>query len=204
MTTKKQPSRAKPPEEKTHWRQQGKGGRRTPRGPAKTNDETNLTQEQEHYCRLRATGMNMLDASIAIDKSVHTGRKWEKNQAVIARIAMLNDRVSESLLARNEIDRNWVMHNLVKVAERCMQEEAVLDREGNPTGEYQFDSAGALKALNLIGLEVGMFKRDQAQININTQINTLPQDHLREMAKRLALDVLGSGVVIDAEPDALT
>ena len=170
--------------------------RTAPRSPAPLN-EHGLTREQENYCRLRATGLSRPDAAATIHKSPDTVRHWDQRPVVIARIAPLNDQLASNVINRNQIDRAWVMANLVKVAERCMQDEPVRDKEGNPTGEYGFDSAGAIKALNLIGLEVGMFKRDPAQININTQINTMPTDQLRHMAEKLALEVLGSGTVID-------
>ena len=38
-----------------------------------------------------------------------------------------------------------------KIYDRCMQEEPVLDKDGNPTGEYTFDSSGANKAVKTMG-----------------------------------------------------
>lgn len=57
---------------------------------------------------------------------------------------------------RTEIDADWVLAQLKKVADRCMQEEAVMSG-GEPTGEYKFDSSGANKALELIGKNKKMF-----------------------------------------------
>ena len=37
-----------------------------------------------------------------------------------------------------------------------MQEEPVYDKEGNPTGEYRFDSAGAIGALRILAKFLGM------------------------------------------------
>lgn len=56
------------------------------------------------------------------------------------------------------ISAQWVLDRLVELSERCMQAEPVLDREGNSTGEYRFDSSGANKALENIGKHLGMFK----------------------------------------------
>ena len=71
------------------------------------------------------------------------------------------------MLAELGLDTFYVLKNLKSVAERCMQAEEVLDREGNPVfiqgpdGEYapqyKFDQAGATKSLELIGKHVGMF-----------------------------------------------
>lgn len=57
---------------------------------------------------------------------------------------------------RTEIDADWVLMQLKKVADRCMQEEAVTVG-GEPTGEFKFDSSGANKALELIGKNKKMF-----------------------------------------------
>lgn len=38
--------------------------------------------------------------------------------------------------------------DLVTIKERCMQVEPVLDRKGNPTGVFQFDSHGAIAAVH--------------------------------------------------------
>ena len=56
-----------------------------------------------------------------------------------------------------ELSVEWVLTGLKTVAERCMQALAVLDREGNPTGEYVFNAAGANKAYELIGKHLRMF-----------------------------------------------
>ena len=52
---------------------------------------------------------------------------------------------------RAEIDAAWVLRELFKICERCMQNTPVLDKEGNPTGIYKFDATGALRALENIG-----------------------------------------------------
>src|SRR5665647_853819 len=54
--------------------------------------------------------------------------------------------VEEAQKARQErtnISADYVLNSLKEVAERCMQAEPVLDRDGKPTGIYRFDSAGA-------------------------------------------------------------
>ncbi|MEN8130923.1 MAG: hypothetical protein ABFS45_12170 [Pseudomonadota bacterium] len=52
---------------------------------------------------------------------------------------------------RAEVDAAWVLKQQVRVYERCMQDVPVLDKEGNPTGEFKFDANGANRALELIG-----------------------------------------------------
>ena len=67
-------------------------------------------------------------------------------------------RVVEGRRARLEIEADDVLADIVVVKKRCMQGERVLDHEGNPTGEWKFDSRGALKALELVGKHAGLWK----------------------------------------------
>jgi phage terminase small subunit len=64
---------------------------------------------------------------------------------------------------RCQLDADWVLMNLKQVVERCMQTEPVLNRDGEPTGEYRFDSRGAARGLELIGKHIGMF-RDKLEL----------------------------------------
>ena len=70
---------------------------------------------------------------------------------------------------RAQINADWVLSNLVDVVERSLQRTPVLDRKGEPTGEYQFNAAGANRALELISLHIGMFTDD---------VKTGPEYHL--------------------------
>jgi phage terminase small subunit len=53
-----------------------------------------------------------------------------------------------------KIDAAWVLMSAKKVYDRCMQEEAVTDKEGDPTGEYKFEHSGANAALGIIGKHI--------------------------------------------------
>tara|TARA_R110000782_G_C14819187_1_gene413726 strand:- start:7896 stop:8381 length:486 start_codon:yes stop_codon:yes gene_type:complete len=53
-----------------------------------------------------------------------------------------------------KIDAAWVLLSAKKVYDRCMQEEAVTDRDGNATGEYKFEHSGANAALGIIGKHI--------------------------------------------------
>ena len=69
---------------------------------------------------------------------------------------------------KTEMSAQYVLQNLKDVAERCMSAQPVvnmagkpvLDENGNPV--YRFDSAGANKALELIGKHLGVFNADQS------------------------------------------
>jgi hypothetical protein len=59
-------------------------------------------------------------------------------------------------------ETGWTVDKLIKEFEEvkgmCKVEIPVLDRQGVPTGEYKFDSVGAVKSLENIGKLLGMYK----------------------------------------------
>jgi len=62
--------------------------------------------------------------------------------------------VKEVVAEKAQINAQWVLEQAVKVHERCMQAEPVIDKEGGPTGEYKFEHSGANKALEIIGKHI--------------------------------------------------
>ena len=73
------------------------------------------------------------------------------------------------------ITAEYVLSSLKSVAERCQQAEPVLDREGKPTGEYQFKEAGANKALELLGKNLKLFT-DRIEIRVIKSFDDLTED----------------------------
>lgn len=67
---------------------------------------------------------------------------------------------------RNErlnIDADFVLTTIVETVKRCSQAEPVKDFEGNPTGEWRFDSAGVLKGCDMLAKHVGLYAADNKQ-----------------------------------------
>jgi hypothetical protein len=65
--------------------------------------------------------------------------------------------IAEEMLIRAErlrVGGDWVLIELKRVYDRCMQTEKILNREGNHTGEFIFDAVNSLRALALIGKHV--------------------------------------------------
>jgi phage terminase small subunit len=84
-------------------------------------------------------------------------RRLLQNVAVKTRLDDLQREVEQSTLERVSLSREWVLEGLKTVAKRCMQAEAVRDNKGKETGEFTFQAAGANRALELLGKELGMF-----------------------------------------------
>lgn len=61
---------------------------------------------------------------------------------------------------RTEIDADYVLTSLKAVADRCMQAEPVMVRDGDEmieSGEFKFEHAGANRALELLGKNQNLF-----------------------------------------------
>lgn len=111
--------------------------------------------QHERFCQERANGKSIVDAYTAAGyaRNDSNSARLNGNERIRARILELQTDAA----ARLGIDRQWVLNGLKTVAERCMQGVEVLDGEGEPTGEWKFDSAGASRALVALGKDIGMF-----------------------------------------------
>lgn len=113
-----------------------------------------LTDKQEAFCIEYMIDLNATRAAKRAGYSEKTAK-----DIGCQNLAKLNiqERIAELMQARNEktqIDAEWVLNQAVKVHERCMQGEPIIDREGGFTGEWKFEHAGANKSLELIGKHV--------------------------------------------------
>lgn len=82
--------------------------------------------------------------------------KQRVNQLLQER-ARKHAKASEKAVEKLGIDRQWVLSKLVENVERGLQARAVLDNEGKPIGEYRYDGNVVNRALELLGVEQGMF-----------------------------------------------
>ena len=91
------------------------------------------------------------------------------------------------------IDKVWVVNTLVSNVDRSMQAEPVLDKDGQRTGEYQYQGNVANRGLELIGKHLGMFAEDKGTGNTNiTVVNFYLPDNSRHDGSD-APTLIGSG-----------
>lgn len=84
----------------------------------------------------------------------------------------------------DDLNHQWVIDRLKIMARRSLQEVEILDKKGNPTGVWKYDSFGAGKALELLGKYLRMFgdgAEAQAAINaflqaVLTLLQSAPPD----------------------------
>ncbi|NNJ74549.1 MAG: terminase small subunit [Anderseniella sp.] len=124
-----------------------------------------LNEKQKRFALEYIVDLNATQAAKRAGYSEKTsysqGQRLLKNDEIQKRIEKLNAKRNK----RTEISGDWVLGQLKKVADRCMQEEAVCDEDGNPVGEYKFEHSGANKALELLGRHNKLFTDKIEQTN---------------------------------------
>jgi hypothetical protein len=68
-------------------------------------------------------------------------------------------KAQEAAIKESAVNRGWVLQKLRETYERAMEPVPVLDRKGKPTGLFRYQVAAAIRTLELIGKELGCFKR---------------------------------------------
>lgn len=136
-----------------------------------------MTAKQERFCSEYIIDYNGTQAAIRAGYSeknaaTQAGRML-RNAEVLARVRELQRQQVERLA----VSADFVVLRLLDTLEKCSKPVPVLDASGNPTGEYIFDSKGALRALELLGKHLGMF---EDRLKVSGQLNTGKLDSILE------------------------
>jgi phage terminase small subunit len=142
-----------------------------------------LTDKQELFAKEYIVDLNAGAAAIRAGYSEKTAYEMGYENLRKPHLAEYIQTLMKERSDKTAINAQWVLDRLTELTNRCMQAEMVTDREGNPTGEWKFDSSGANKALDSIGRHLGMFNdklRVDGNMNTTTQdITNLPQEERR-------------------------
>lgn len=134
-----------------------------------------LNQKHDLFCREYIVDYNGTQAAIRSGYSEKTARSQASvlltNPNILARVRELQHEQVERLA----VSADYVVLKLLDTLEKCMQAQPVMKwdysaQELVETGEYTFDSKGALRALELIGRHLGMFN-DKLQLSGEVNIN---------------------------------
>lgn len=122
-----------------------------------------LTIKQRLFCEEYVKSQNASQSAIIAGYPAKTARSAGNRLINQSNIKNYLSQLREEVISQKGVDIGWVMDKFITISERCMQEVPVLDKKGAPTGEYQFDSSGANKAVEMIGKMLGAFERDNKQ-----------------------------------------
>lgn len=121
-----------------------------------------LTERQERFCREYIIDYNATQAAVRSGYSKKaactTASENLRKPNILARVRELQKEQRERLC----ITADWVIMSLVDVYEKCMQLQPVMvwdseQKKKVESGEYVFDSKGALNALEMIGKHLSVF-----------------------------------------------
>ncbi|WP_166168006.1 terminase small subunit [Acinetobacter sp. SA01] len=128
----------------------------------------NLTPKQQRFVEEYLIDLNATQAAIRAGYSEKTAKSVGHENLTKPDIQKAIQEAQNKRTERTEITQDYVLSNIQKVIERCMQQEAVQARDGSPLlvegpeGNlaclFEFKEAGALKGLELLGKHLGLFK----------------------------------------------
>lgn len=145
--------------------------------------------------------LNIIKGKTGKDAAIDSGYKPKTAESQASRL-LRNAKVKEFIAARiekieekAEVSAAYVIKNLKRVAERCMVPEPVMafdheekemrqkvDDDGNFI--WEFDSAGANRALELLGKHLALFtEKVDATVREAPQINYVPAKSAHENGK---------------------
>lgn len=102
-------------------------------------------------------GKKRYQAAIDANYSPKSARSIATRLLKKAEIIAAIEKAKRDVLKHACLDKSWIIARLMSVTDRCMQAEQVTDKRGNVIeGEYQFDSMGANKSLELLAKHLKM------------------------------------------------
>lgn len=125
-----------------------------------------MTDKQINFCREYVKDYNGTQAAIRAGYS-------EKTAAVKANQLLHKENIlnaikqnQKELVESSCLTEEKVIAKVEEILERCMSAEPVMEwnyeeHRYEATGEYQFDSKGALKAIEMLGKHLGMFDKKE-------------------------------------------
>ena len=130
-----------------------------------------LNEQQKQFCEEYIIDLNGTQAAIRAGYSEKTANRIASELLskldIQEYICELKNKRSE----RVKYSQDELMRDILEVKNRCMQANPVLDKEGNETGIWKFDSNGANKALDMLAKHVGFYETDNKQKAFNISVN---------------------------------
>lgn len=116
-----------------------------------------LTPKQSLFVKEYLIDLNGTQAAIRAGYSEKTARQIAEENLSKPDIQAAVQEAMDKRAQKVEITAEYVLTTIKNTIERCAQAEPVLDRDGNPTGEYKFDSNAVLKGAELLGKHLKLF-----------------------------------------------
>ena len=130
-----------------------------------------LNEKQKQFCEEYIIDLNGTQAAIRAGYSKKTARAIANELLTKLDIQEYICKLKNKRSERVKYSQDELMRDILEVKNRCMQANPVLDKEGNETGVWKFDSNGANKALDMLAKHVGFYETDNKQKAFNISVN---------------------------------
>lgn len=115
----------------------------------------------EEFCIGIASGMTAEQAYIRAGYSengaAQSASRLLRNAQIRSRIRGLRKAMAEQAISQSALTKEYVISHLMTIVEQCMQERPIQDKDGNILGYSTYKPMAAIRALELLGKELGMF-----------------------------------------------
>jgi len=163
-----------------------------------------LTALQAKFVMEYSVDMNAYEAIMRANgkDNINSAKVQGNMYLATPKIAQAIQFVMSEKAERTQVKSDWVILKLKTIVERCMQVEQVYDRDGKPTGRFDFDPSNASKALELLGRHIGMWD-DRLQVTGEIGVNVTVEQRVskieaeRKDAYKNYLETLGKRLNVD-------
>lgn len=167
----------------------------TKKKKGKRSTDTVLTVRQRDFCDQYLIDLNGTQAAIRAGYSAASATTLSCRLLKMDKVQQYLEQKRRKLEIKTEMSAQYVLENLKDVAERCLAAKPVLNMAGKPVVDengnpvYRFDSAGANKALELIGKHLGVFNADQAGTSrVVLEVQVIREALMQEQEEARAVD----------------
>ena len=130
-----------------------------------------LNEKQKQFCEEYIIDLNGTQAAIRAGYSEKTANRIASELLSKLDIQEYICKLKNKRSERVKYSQDELMRDILEVKNRCMQANPVLDKEGNATGIWKFDSNGANKAIDTLANHVGFYETDSKQKAFNIAVN---------------------------------
>jgi phage terminase small subunit len=146
-----------------------------------------LSKKQNAFCIEYVKDFNGAQAAIRAGYSKHTARTQASALLTKLDIQKVIQAIINKAAEKVDLTIQGVLKDIAEVKERCLQQKEVTiynkdTKEHEGTGEYVFDSKGALKALEMQGKYLKMFTD---KIDVTGSISGLEKTDIEDLLKGL-------------------
>ena len=130
-----------------------------------------MNDKQKQFCEEYIIDLNGTQAAIRAGYSEKTANRIASELLSKLDIQEYIQNIKNKRSERVKYSQDELMRDILEVKNRCLQANPVLDKEGNETGIWKFDSNGANKALDMLAKHVGFYETDNKQKAFNISVN---------------------------------